>query len=153
VLWLVQKFVVPQDLQGYDLAGLSLRLALVWWADAAEVYVNGKLVLAGDLFDCSPRVLLSAGVKAGDEFFIALRLVSPGHSDGALVRSLFVFESLDYNRLDPGFLADELAVVHLFLQQFAPDRLSVLVEAVEEVTNHRGTEDTEEEWESVLLSL
>ncbi|AFZ57864.1 alpha-mannosidase [Anabaena cylindrica FACHB-243] len=158
VLWLVQKLVVPQDLQGYDLAGLSLRLALVWWADAAEIYVNGKLVLAGDLFDCSPRVLLSQGVKVGDEFFIALRLVSPGHCDGALVRSLFVYESINYDRLDPGFLADELAVVEVFLEGFAPDRLSVLVEAVEEVLNHEDAKDAKEEekkeeWERVLLSL
>src|SRR5689334_23217716 len=29
VLWLVQRLVVPQDLQGYSLAGLSLRLLLV----------------------------------------------------------------------------------------------------------------------------
>ncbi|MEA5552835.1 alpha-mannosidase [Anabaena cylindrica UHCC 0172] len=157
VLWLVQKLVVPQDLQGYDLAGLSLRLVLVWWADAAEVYVNGKLVLAGDLFDCSPRVLLSQGVSNGDEFVVAVRLVSPGHSDGALVRSLFVFESLDYNRLDPGFLADELAVFHLL----APDRLSVLVEAVEEVTNRKGAkgakeereEGKKEEWNRILFHL
>lgn len=38
VLWLVQRLVVPQDLQGYPLAGLSLRLALIWWADSAEIY-------------------------------------------------------------------------------------------------------------------
>ncbi|MGM3305155.1 alpha-mannosidase [Anabaena sp. WFMT] len=147
VLWLAQKLVVPQDLQGYDLAGLSLRLALVWWADAAEIYVNGKLVLAGDLFDCSPRVLLSQGVKAEDEFFIAVRLVSPGHCDGALVRSLFVYESIDYDRLDPGFVADELAVVHLFLERYAPERLSVLVETVEEVLNREGAKGAKEEKE------
>src|SRR4051812_42537575 len=45
VLWLVQRLVVPHDLHLFPLAGLSLRLALVWWADAAEVYVNGELVL------------------------------------------------------------------------------------------------------------
>ena len=145
VLWLVQRLVVPQDLQGYLLAGLSLRLALVWWADSAEIYVNGELVLEGDLFDCSPRVLLSRGVTPGEELIVALRLVSPGHCDGALVRSLLVYESTVDNNPDPGFVADELAVVQLFLEKFAPERLDVLAAMVGEVTNRRGAEDTEKE--------
>ncbi|HYX17413.1 MAG TPA: alpha-mannosidase [Nostoc sp.] len=145
VLWLVQRLVVPQDLHGYPLAGLSLRLALVWWADAAEIYVNGELVLEGDLFDCSPRVLLSQGVTPGEEFIVALRLVSPGHCDGALVRSLLVYQSTVDNNPDPGFVADELAVVQLYLEKFSPERLDVLAAMVGEVTNRRGAEDTEEE--------
>ncbi|MBC1220478.1 alpha-mannosidase [Nostoc sp. UCD121] len=153
VLWLVQRLVVPQDLQGYPLAGLSLRLALVWWADAAEIYVNGELVLEGDLFDCSPRVLLSRGVTPGEEFVVALRLVSPGHCDGALVRSLLVYESIVDNNPDPGFVADELAVVQLYLEKFAPEKLDALVEMVEEVTNRRGAEDAEEELARSFLSL
>ncbi|MBD2680306.1 MULTISPECIES: alpha-mannosidase [Nostoc] len=143
VLWLGQKLVVPQDLQGYPLAGLSLRLALAWWADAAEIYVNGELALEGDLFDSSPRVLLSRKVTPGEEFIVALRLVSPGHCDGALVRSLLIYESNDDDNPDPGFVADELAVLQHYLQKFAPERLNVLVEAVEEVTNRRGAEDAE----------
>ncbi|MEH1871390.1 alpha-mannosidase [Nostoc sp.] len=155
VLWLVQRLVVPQDLQGYPLAGLSLRLALVWWADSAEIYVNGELVLEGDLFDCSPRVLLSQGVTPGEEFIVALRLVSPGHCDGALVRSLLVYQSTVDNNPDPGFVADELAVVQLYLEKFAPQRLDALAAMVGEVTNRRGAEDTEEEGELVrsFLSL
>ncbi|MEH1956572.1 MAG: alpha-mannosidase [Nostoc sp.] len=145
VLWLVQKLVVPQNLQGYPLAGLSLRLALLWWADSAEIYVNGELVLEGDLFDCSPRVLLSRGVTPGEEFTVALRLVSPGHCDGALVRSLLVYESIVDNNPDPGFVADELAVVQLYLERFAPEKLDVLAAMVGEVTNRRGTVETEEE--------
>ncbi|MGF2036168.1 MAG: alpha-mannosidase [Nostoc sp. CmiVER01] len=145
VLWLVQRLVVPQDLQGYPLAGLSLRLALVWWADSAEIYVNGELVLEGDLFDCSPRVLLSRGVTPGEEFIVALRLVSPGHCDGALVRSLLVYESTVDNNPDPGFVADELAVVQLYLEKFAPERLDVLAAMVGEVTNRQDAKDTEEE--------
>ncbi|MEH2336777.1 alpha-mannosidase [Nostoc sp.] len=153
VLWLVQRLVVPQDLQGYPLAGLSLRLALVWWADSAEIYVNGELVLEGDLFDCSPRVLISQGVTPGEEFIVALRLVSPGHSDGALVRSLLVYESIDDNNPDPGFVADELAVVQLYLERFAPQKLDVLAAMVGEVTNHRGAEDTEEEKGELVKSF
>ncbi|MEH1866492.1 MAG: alpha-mannosidase [Nostoc sp.] len=153
VLWLVQRLVVPQDLQGYPLAGLSLRLALVWWADSAEIYVNGELVLEGDLFDCSPRVLLSQGVTPGEEFVVALRLVSPGHCDGALVRSLLVYESTVDNNPDPGFVADELAVVQLYLEKFAPEKLDVLVEMVEEVTNREGAKDAKEELARAFLSL
>ncbi|MEA5516336.1 alpha-mannosidase [Nodularia sp. UHCC 0506] len=145
VLWLVQRFVVPQNLQGYPLAGLSLRLALLWWADLAEIYVNGELVLEGDLFDCSPRLLLSQGVTPGEEFVVALRLVSPGHDNGALVRSLLVFESYNDHNPDPGFLADELAVLQVFLTRFAPDRLGDLVEGLRGVTNRRGAEGAEEE--------
>ncbi|MEH2253994.1 alpha-mannosidase [Nostoc sp.] len=153
VLWLVQRLVVPQNLQGYPLAGLSLRLALVWWADSAEIYVNGELVLEGDLFDCSPRVLLGQGVTPGEEFIVALRLVSPGHCDGALVRSLLVYESTVDNNPDPGFVADELAVVQLYLEQFAPQKLDVLAAMVGEVTNCRGTENTEEEKGELVKSF
>ncbi|MBD2165387.1 alpha-mannosidase [Calothrix membranacea FACHB-236] len=160
VLWLAQKLVVPQDLQGYPLAGLSLRLALLWWADAAEIYVNGKLVLEGDLFDCSPRVLLSQGVTPGEEFIVALRLVSPGHDNGALVRSLLVYESPDYNRPDAGFVANELAVLQLYLERFAPEQLEVLAGLVGELTNRKGAKDRKEEvkneteeWENILATL
>ncbi|RUR75532.1 alpha-mannosidase [Chlorogloeopsis fritschii PCC 9212] len=156
VLWLAQKFVIPQDIQGYLLGGLSLRLALVWWANAVEVYVNGVLAAEGDLFDFSPRVLLSSAVTPGEEFFVALRLVSPGHCDGALVRSLLVYESTDESRLDPGFVADELAVMQRYLESFAPGKLDDLVAVVEGIMNRRGAENTEEEkgeLEKELFSL
>ncbi|YAF97667.1 MAG: alpha-mannosidase [Nodularia sp. CChRGM 3473] len=153
VLWLMQRVVVPQDLQGYPLAGLSLRLALGWWADAAEIYVNGKLVLEGDLFDCSPRVLLCQGVTPGEEFNVALRLVSPGHDHGALVRSLLVYESDDENNPDPGFVADELAVIQLYWESLAPERLDVLAKVVGEIMNRQGAKDGKEELIESFLSL
>ncbi|WP_414549324.1 alpha-mannosidase [Anabaena sp. CCY 0017] len=156
VLWLMQRFVVPENLHGYPLAGLSLRLALLWWADLAEIYVNGELVLEGDLFDCSPRVLLSQGVTPGEEFVVALRLVSPGHDFGALVRSLLVFESYNHHNPDPGFLADELAVLQVFLTRFAPDRLGVLAEGLRGVTNRQVAKNAKEEgreWEEGFVAL
>ncbi|MDF5727257.1 MAG: alpha-mannosidase [Rhizonema sp. PD38] len=142
VLWLVQKVVVPQDKQGYALQGLSLRLALHWWADSAQVYVNGKLVVEGDLFDCSPRVLLSSDVTPGEELLVALRLVSPSHCDGALVKSQLLYESTDGDRPDAGFVADELAVMQRYLE-FEPENLDVLLKATEEIMNI-GTEEAEE---------
>ncbi|MEC4818228.1 MAG: alpha-mannosidase, partial [Scytonema sp. PMC 1069.18] len=145
VLWLLQKFAIPHDLQGYPLQGLSLRLALTWWADSAQVYVNGTLAVEGDLFDSSPRVLLSSMVTPGDEFTVAVRLVSPGHCDGALVRSLLVYESGDGSKPEPGFVADELAVVRCYLEVFEPERLGVLAGFVAgvdwESLNRRGAED------------
>ncbi|MFM6039590.1 MAG: alpha-mannosidase, partial [Sphaerospermopsis kisseleviana] len=158
VLWLAQRFTVPESLQGYPLSGLSLRLSLLWWADAVEVYVNGNLVLIGDLFDCSPRVLLSQGVKPGDAFFVCLRLVSPGHCDGALVRSLLIFESLDYNDVDPGIVADELAITHVLLERFSPQGLAGLVAGVDEVRNRKGAKNAkeereEEDWKNVVFNL
>ncbi len=151
VLWLTQKVVVPQNLHGYGLEGLSLRLALVWWADSAHIYVNGNLVAQGDLFDCSPRVLLSRKVTPGDEFTVVLRLVSPGHDNGALVKSVLVYESNDVNYPEPGFVADELAVMLLYLERFAPDRLEVLGE----VLNRQDAENAKEgrEFEGFLFRL
>ncbi|MDJ0736595.1 MAG: alpha-mannosidase [Nostocaceae cyanobacterium] len=120
VLWLAQKLVVPSALSGYPLAGLSLRLALAWSANSASIHVNGKLVAEGDLFDYCPRVLISESVKSGDEFIVALRLVSLGHCDGALVQSLLVYEARN-GGIDPGFVADELAVMSRYFPDFVPE--------------------------------
>ncbi|MBD2462638.1 alpha-mannosidase [Oscillatoria sp. FACHB-1407] len=129
VLWLGQRIVIPPDLQGYPLEGLTLRLSLIWWAQLAEVFVNGELVQAGDLFDTSARIVLSTNAQPGEAIAVALRLVSPGHDDGALVRSLCLYERADgvVNPCpEPGFIADELAVLQHYLTQFAPDQLEGL---------------------------
>ncbi len=87
---------------------LSLRLGLTWWAESAEIYVNGQLVQTGDLFDCSSRILLSPKVIVGETFIIGIKLVSPAHDRGALVRSWCVYERSDNYHLDPGFVAEQL---------------------------------------------
>lgn len=153
VIWLCQKLVVPENLQNYPLTGLSLRLALIWWADKAEIYVNGKLILTGDLFDCSPRLLLSPRVTPGSEFFVAMRLVSPEHCDGALVRSLAIYESEDYNIPDPGFIADELAIVQIFLENFAPQELTNLTTILEATQNHNYTPENQQQWTETLTNI
>ena len=131
VLWLAQDLAIPSRQRGYPLDGLTLRLALTWWADAAEIFVNGKLVQSGDLFDSSVRVLLSRNVTPGDRFSVALRLVSPGHDDGALVRSLLLYEAT--NSIEPGFVADEIAVLQRYLERFAPEKLAILAAAVAQI--------------------
>jgi alpha-mannosidase len=128
VLWLAQQFLIPQDLSGFPLTGLALRLVLTWWADSAQIFVNGKLVQEGDLFDCSTRVLLSPSVTPGEVITVVLRLLSPGHDDGALVNSLCVYEST----LEPGFVASELAVLHRYLED-APEKLEILAAAVSQI--------------------
>ncbi|HEY9740345.1 MAG TPA: alpha-mannosidase, partial [Coleofasciculaceae cyanobacterium] len=141
VMWLGQRLVIPQDLQGYPLAGLALRLALTWWAESAQVFVNGQLVQEGDLFDSSARVLLSSAVVPGEEITVALRLVSPNHDIGALMRSRCVYEvnspclseAATGNGIDPGFVADELAVLHKYLETFEPEKLDTLAAAIAEI--------------------
>lgn len=138
VLWLAQQFVVPEHLQGYELRGLTLRLALTWWAEAAQIFLNGQLVQEGDLFDCSTRLLLQQAVSAGEQFSVVVRLVSPGHDDGALVRSVCLYEhpastSPEADWQDPGFTADELQVLQGYLTTFAPAQLTALAESVNQI--------------------
>ena len=134
VRWFSQVITVPTTLQGYPLAGLCLRLALLWWAEVAQVYVNGTLVQEGDLFDCAPRLLLSLQVKPGETIAIALRLVSPNHDDGALMKSVCHYEAPDADHpLEPSFIANELAVLHSFLAQFAPEQLPELATVLEQI--------------------
>jgi alpha-mannosidase len=110
VRWLAANIVVPNDLQGYPLTGHSLRLSLVWWSIDTQIYVNGQLTQAGDLFDARARVLLGSSVQAGNTWDVRIRLVSPGHDRGALMQSIAVYESPDALNPEPGFIADEIMV-------------------------------------------
>ncbi|HEY9649684.1 MAG TPA: alpha-mannosidase, partial [Coleofasciculaceae cyanobacterium] len=131
VMWLGQTFIIPHDLQGYPLTGLTLRLVLTWWAEYAQIFVNGQLVQEGDLFDSSTRVLLSSAVVPGEEIVVALRLVSPGHDIGGLMRSHCIYEST--NSIDPGFVADELTVLHKTIAAFEPEKLDILAATMDEI--------------------
>lgn len=133
VLWLAQRILVPHNLQGYFLQGLTLRVALTWWAADAQIYVNGRLVQEGDLFDSTTRILLLPQVRIGDTVDLLLRLESPGHADGALTRALCLYElaSQAVNpTAEPAFVADELGVLQEFLNAQAPDRLPDLAAAL-----------------------
>ena len=123
-IWLAQKITVPQTLKGYPLAGLSLRLVLTWWADSARVFINGKLVQEGDLFDSSARVLITENAVPGREYLITICLISPNHDIGALMRSHLLYES--DRQLDPGWVADEVSVLSKYISQFAPEQLKLL---------------------------
>ena len=123
-IWLAQKITIPQTLNGYPLAGLSLRLILTWWADSARVFINGKLVQEGDLFDSSARVLITENAVPGREYLITICLVSPNHDIGALMRSHLLYES--DCQLDPGWVAEEVSVLSKYVSQFAPENLKLL---------------------------
>lgn len=129
-LWLGQTLQWPEAINGFSVRGYQARLGLRWWAELAEIYVNGEHIQSGDLFDCFTRILLSSAVCPGDAVAIALKLVSPGHDQGALVQSQLMFESADSSLPEPSFIADELTVLSRYLQEFAPEQLPILAEAV-----------------------
>ncbi len=132
VQWLVQKIVIPHYIYrcNYPVAGLKLRMALTWWAEDVQIFVNGELVQTGDLFDYFTRILLSSSVTPESEILVALRLVSPGHDRGALMRSLLIYESNDDRYPEPGFVANELAVLHSYLKAFDIAKLDILENAI-----------------------
>jgi alpha-mannosidase len=99
-LWLRQTIVIPEQLNGYPLAGMELRIGLTWWAELAEIFVNGEQVQTGDLFDCSTRILLSKVATPGESIVVTLRLVSPAHDAGALVKSYCCYESIGLPRTE-----------------------------------------------------
>jgi alpha-mannosidase len=138
VLWLGQAIEMPESLADYPLAGFTVRLSMTWWAEQADVYVNGVLVQQGDLFDTSARVILTEALVPGESVAVAIRLVSPAHDAGALVRSQLICESLkrdpsSLRQVDPGMLADELEVLHTYVKGFRPDDLEFMANAVQTI--------------------
>jgi alpha-mannosidase len=125
-IWLAQTVVMPIDLHGYPVTSLSCRLAFTWWAEIAQVFVDGQLVQEGDLFDHSPRVLLMSAVVPGTSVDVRLRMISPGHDLGALMRSRLIFESVEPLYPEPGWLADELAVMVKQVASFQPAQLGAV---------------------------
>ncbi|NJN86365.1 MAG: alpha-mannosidase, partial [Leptolyngbyaceae cyanobacterium SL_7_1] len=131
VVWLGQRLTIPTRAGGYSISGLVVRLAVMWWAKQAEIFINGERVQEGDIFDCSTRLLLSSQAQPGAMFEVALRLVAPGHDEGALVHAYTVYEQPQTAACpEPGFVADELAVLQGYLTEFAPDRLLELTTAI-----------------------
>ena len=157
-IWLAQTLVIPAQIQGYPVSNLVCRLAFTWWAELAQVFVNGVLVQEGDLFDHSPRVLLMSAAVPGTALDLRLRLVSPGHDIGALMRSRVVYESADPLaeplpwRIDPepGWLADELAVLVKQVASFNPSLLGDVASEIESIDYELLTVDCRQFIEHVL---
>ncbi|MFM7881332.1 MAG: alpha-mannosidase, partial [Microcystis panniformis] len=131
IQYLTQKIIVPEHLAGYPLAGMELRLILTWWAEDVKIYVNNQFIQAGDLFDSSTRILLSNSVSTGQEILVTLRLVSPNHDIGGLMKSQLIYE---YSQaIDPSFVADELTILHNYLQTFYPENLAAFTATLDNI--------------------
>jgi alpha-mannosidase len=132
-IWFAQTLIIPTHLQDYPISNLACRLAFTWWAELAQVFVDGVLVQEGDLFDHSPRVLLMSAAVPGTSLDLRLRLISPGHDIGALMRSRVIYESADPIDPEPGWLADELAVMVKQVASFNPSLLGKLVGVIDAI--------------------
>ncbi|RPH91748.1 MAG: alpha-mannosidase, partial [Chroococcales cyanobacterium metabat2.561] len=131
IQYLTQKIIVPEHLAGYPLEGMELRLILTWWAEDVKIYVNNQFIQAGDLFDSSTRILLSNSVSPGQEILVTLRLVSPHHDIGGLMKSQLIYE---YSQgIDPSFVADELTILHNYLQTFYPENLAAFTATLDNI--------------------
>ncbi|NEQ54612.1 MAG: alpha-mannosidase [Leptolyngbya sp. SIO3F4] len=126
-MWLYQRFTVPARLNGYPLEGLTLRLDTAWWAEDAQLYVDGELLQSGDLFDFFTRLCLSKSLVPGQTFNVVMRLESPKHDAGALVRSQLIYEAPNNDLSpEPGFVADELQVLQYYLNALQPEKLATI---------------------------
>ncbi|MEO1125838.1 MAG: alpha-mannosidase [Cyanobacteria bacterium J06639_16] len=135
-LCLAQTVTVPKALNHYALQGLTLRFGVTWWANFAEIFVDGRSVQPGDIFDCSTRIVLTQAAEPGQQFEIVLRLLSPGHDEGALVQSHLVYEvpnSPGGVCPEPSFVADELAVLQCYVNRFQPEHLETVAQAVDQI--------------------
>ncbi|MBD2392834.1 alpha-mannosidase [Cyanobacterium aponinum FACHB-4101] len=133
VRWFAQKIIIPHSLDSnYSLESLDLRLFLTWWAESAQIFVNGQLKVEGDLFDSSCRLLVTENVKPHQEFLITIRLVSPNHDIGGLMISQCVYEAKK-GEIDPSFVANELTVLSQYLDNFHPDKKPFLDLAIQEL--------------------
>lgn len=117
---LQQVWQVPDSLgdTNLSLAGTTQRLQLTWWASAAAVFIDGRKVQEGDLFDAKCRLLLGKNIQPGKTFTLELKLNSPKHDDGALQTAKILVE-YPQTPCDPGTFADELAIVHTYLAEIA----------------------------------
>ena len=89
------QVVCPQAWRTLGAGQAVARLVLRWWADAAELRVDGQPVHHGDLFDTGCRWPLPGRWWSGDPLRLELELRSPLHDDGALLHSRLELEPLD----------------------------------------------------------
>lgn len=159
VKWLAQKIVIPAALQNYPVSGLTLRLVLTWWAEEAQIFINGQLVQEGDLFDSSARVVITDNAQPEKEYLIAIRLTSPNHDIGALMRSHLLYEeSYSPEQIDPSLVAGEITVLSKYLTEFRAEKLELLGTILDKFSWHNINDadlfaDDLQELRSSLLPL
>ncbi len=107
---LTQTWQLPEKIQNLSLQAITVRLALVWWADIAEVWGNGKKVVVGDLFDQKCRILLGKDVQVDEKFELEVRLWKPKHDRLGFTTSEILLE-YPHTACDPGKFAIELEIL------------------------------------------
>lgn len=128
IRWFAQQIIIPETLNyGYTLEDLTVRIALIWWAESAQIFINDKLVCEGDLFDSSSRILLTEKAQKNQKFIISLRLISPRHDIGGLMSSQCLYEN-NYNDIDPSFVANELTILDRYINKFYTEKQAFLEE-------------------------
>ena len=101
---------------GQRKSGETIRLALRWWAEAAECRINGSTIHRGDLFDTACRWPLPEWFGPGEVLEVELLLQSPRHDDGALLLAQLEREPNEPSDPDGLLLASQLKL----LQQDLP---------------------------------
>jgi alpha-mannosidase len=99
---------VPDQVQGYSVAGARVRLDLRFGSDAdamITVFSNGSLVSRGDE-DMQEPILLTQNAQPGQKFLIAVR-VNAGDVKTVLLHSELIFDP-PASRPDPGLLRTEI---------------------------------------------
>ena len=81
-----------QATAGAAAGAATARLVLRWWAERAELRLNGRMERQGDLFDAACRLPLPDRWLAGGDLEVELELQSPRHDEGALLHSYVVLE-------------------------------------------------------------
>jgi len=114
-LRLTHQLPWPKD-WGQRSSNETIRLALRWWAEAAECRINGATIHQGDLFDTACRWALPGSFGPGDMLELELLLRSPRHDDGALLQAQLEREPNDPSDPDGLLLASQLKL----LQQDLP---------------------------------
>lgn len=133
IRWFAQKIVIPPSLNyGYSLENLTLRIALTWWAESAQIFIDNQLVCEGDLFDSSSRILVSEKAQINQEFIISLQLISPSHDIGGLMNSHCIYES-NYDDIDPSFVAKELTILDKYIHNFYPEKKDFFTNQVNQI--------------------
>ena len=154
IVHLKQEWQVPRSIDRLSIQGATIRLRLVWWANKAEVLIDGNLVQTGDLFDQKCRLLLCQNAQLDRTFKLELKLEKPTHDRGAL-QTCEILVEYPNQPCDPSKLADELGVIQAYLPILAQHGfdLETTVSELEQVLADPISETSLEEFAKIGRSL
>jgi alpha-mannosidase len=126
-VWLRKWIEVPQNIDGYDPTGASIRL-MEPSRGGLTVYCNGQRVARGE--DMEPIILVRSA-KPGDKLLLAIRLEKS--SGPKRLRPIELHVDFAPNRPDPRILYTEFLSAAILIPSLAPDSLSLLERSIETV--------------------